>query len=263
MLSGGSTKPWRIVGIDGDKSQPEETPYVVKLFTERQIIQGHSIAKEFICNTLASQFDLEVPEACLVNLRDEGFKSTLEKEPLKNLSQKYSGPTFSSRLIDASLINEQLKGPAYRMHDYATLFAFDCLIFNTDRGGYRNKPNLLVDDEGFILIDHELTFSFIDSGDDKGYNKIIEDLNGNAWPSFYQKHLFYPLLKSYRGPKKNLFDTFEESLRTLDINQTNNLINELKHEGVEVGSSDLLISYLRILKQNSHTFRNILLGLIS
>lgn len=108
------------------------------------------IAKEFICNSLASQFDFDVPEACLINLHDEEFKSTLEKEPLKNLSTKYKGLTFSSRLTDASLINEQLKGPSYNIHDYASLFAFDCLVFNTDRGGYRNKPNLLVDDDGFI-----------------------------------------------------------------------------------------------------------------
>jgi hypothetical protein len=163
MQSGGSTKPWKVMAIQQGEEIPEERNMVVKLFTENNVLQGNSIAKEFICNTLASEFDFVIPSAFLIDLHQEDFLATLDEEVLANLNSKHKGLTFASTLIDASLINVSLKYNSFDMHDRATLFAFDCLILNTDRGGHRNKPNLLLDDDGFILIDHELTLNFIDS----------------------------------------------------------------------------------------------------
>lgn len=199
----------------------------------------------------------------MIDLNNDDFKSTLDQEPLENLNTKYKGLTFASSLIDAVLINESLKYKSFNMNDKAMLFAFDCLILNLDRGGYRNKPNLLIDDDGFILIDHELTLNFLDSENELSFNKIIEDFNSNSWPSFYQKHIFYSSLKNYKGVKKNLFDTFEESLRTIDVNNILKLVDELEDFEVQMGNIQLLINYLRYLKQNSNQFRNILLGLIA
>jgi hypothetical protein len=48
------------------------------------------------------------------------------------------------------------------------------MIFNSDRGGYRNKPNLLVDEDGFILIDHELTLHLLDDNNGGSLNVILE-----------------------------------------------------------------------------------------
>lgn len=262
MESGGSTKPWRIVAISEDITTMEETPYVVKVFTANNIKQGHNIAKEFICNFLAGQFDLVVPEACLVDLHDEDFKASLNAEPLNTLSIKYDGLTFASRLLDASIINEQLKSVPYTIQDCATLFAFDCLVLNADRGGYRNKPNLLLDDEGFILIDHELALHILDNDGSNACNKVLVDLDAGRWSNMYEKHIFYSKLKSYRI-KKGLFDTFEESLRNLNINHVQSLITDLSHNGIDVGADGILIDYLRKLKQNSHKFSKILLGIIS
>lgn len=165
------------------------------------ISQGNSIGKEFICNALAGQFDSVVPFAFLIDLNNDDFRSTLNPDVIDNLDSKYKGLTFASSLFGATLINESLKYTSFNTHDRATLFAFDCLILNLDRGGYRNKPNLLVDDDGFISIDHELTFHFIDSENNLSFNKIIEVFNSNSWPSFYQKHVFFRSLKNYKGAK--------------------------------------------------------------
>lgn len=261
MLNGGSTKPWRVIAIEDDSFT--EVPYVVKVFSSKHIEQGHNIGKEFVGNMLANQFDLNVPEAGIINLHDEIFVSTLADEPTDVLTTKYKGLTFASKLTDGSLMNEHLRSASFDIHDSASLFAFDCLIHNTDRGGYHNKPNLLVDDNGLILIDHELTFNFIDSDDNKAFDKALKNLDANVWPDFYQKHFFYNHLKTYKGSKKALFDTFEESLRSLDIIKVQNFIDGLTNRGVELGESDLIINYLRTLKQNAHRFRSILLGLIS
>lgn len=264
MQSGGSTKPWRVVAIPEGEESLEEGAYVVKTFTPVQDRQAHSIAKEFIGNALAAQFDLNVPEAFIINLHDEDFKSTLNDEILKVLSLKHEGYTFASRLLNnATIINEEVRGNSFAISDCATLFAFDCLVVNIDRGGYRNKPNLLVDDEGFFLIDHELSIPFIDGENDESLNGLIEKLYSNTWPDFYQRHLFYARLKTFKGSKKNLFDTFEELLRNLDINSVRKLITELADYGISMGQIDLLIAYLSTLKQNAARFRNILLGIIS
>jgi len=111
MQSGGSTKPWRVVAISDEGGNRQEVAYVVKTFTATQVKQANNIAKEFICNALAAQFDLDVPEACLINLHDEDFKATLGEAALSVLSIKHTGNTFASRLLaNATIINEEVRG---------------------------------------------------------------------------------------------------------------------------------------------------------
>lgn len=263
MHSGGSTKPWKVVSITEGVPMGNETVYVVKIFTSNNISQAPSVAKEFICNALATEFDLSVPSAALINPFDESFVNTLSTLEREHLQDRHQGVTFACELLDVVLVNDALKSNIIHMSDIATLFAFDCLILNTDRGGYRNKPNLLQDDDGFILIDHELSLSFIDDEDKQAFNHIVSLFEQNTWHGVYEKHLFYPRLKSYKGPKKTLFDTFEEFLMNLNIGKIETLITELKENDIEVGATDYLIEYLRILKQQANKFKNILLGIIA
>lgn len=263
MDQGGSTKPWCVTGVDPNELEPTEISSVVKIFSTAHAVGARSIAKEFICNHLAGEFDLDVPTSYLVNLSEEAFLNTLQPKDRDRLKDKHFGPTYCSRLLNASLVIMELRSTAFSIQDCATLFAFDCLILNQDRGGHRNKPNLLTDDEGFILIDHELTFHFLDSEDDGPYNAVMNEYNNSSWPAMYTKHLFYARLKNYGGSKKMLFNTFQEYLGRLDVNKLHKLIVELQENGIEVGTSKLLIDYLRALKQNPHKFCNLMLGLIS
>ncbi len=139
MQFGGSTKPWLVTAIQQESATLEEIPYVAKLFSDNNVVQGHSIGKEFFCNELAGQFDFDVAEAALINLNDESFKATLDESTLDILNSKYKGNTFASKLAEASLVNEQLKDTSFNIHDCASLFAFDCMILNVDRGGERNN----------------------------------------------------------------------------------------------------------------------------
>jgi len=264
MQNGGSTKPWKVFAIkeDGDAA-PEEIPYVVKLFTSENVIQQPCIAKEFICNYLAGEFDLQVPDAGIINLSSEDFQGTLSHATKRLFSGKHQGLTFASRLVEGTLVNEQLRNGFTNVIDCASIFAFDCLIMNIDRGGYRGKPNLLMDDEGFILIDHELSLYFIDDESGEAYQTVISNFNNKITDYRYEKHLFYPRLKNYRGTKKMLFDSFTECLKHLNIRGLQDLLRNLKESGVDIGANIFLIDYLRILKNNPDKFRNILLGIIS
>lgn len=264
MSAGGSTKPLRVVAVEEGELNPEEAPYVVKVFKDKHVIQGNSIAKEFICNVLAEEFDLSVPETGIINLNEPPFPTLLGSAEKRFLSERYQGPTFACRLLEASLVNPALRNYVFKTYDMATLFAFDCMILNIDRGGHHNKPNLLVDDDGFILIDHELTLGFIDGDDHQLYERYLQLLEHKQWPSFYDKHLFYGQLKSYRGPhKKNLFDTFESCLAGISLGRIEQSITELGKNGIVVARGEQIIDYLRRLKQQPDKFKNLLLGLIS
>lgn len=263
MEKGGSTNPWKIITINPEADEPLEVPYVLKLFTKNQVSTQNSIGKEFLGNYLTSEFDLVAPECGLVTL-DPLFLSTIEKEQFIDYQKKYHGFTFACRLIEgAFLVNENIP-KHFPIKEYANIFAFDCLIMNTDRGGYRKKPNLLMNDEGFKLIDHELIFQFSDSQNDKAFQKVINNLKNNTLGHYgFSVHIFYNLLKHYGGPKRNLFDDFSESLKNLNMNQLRNHITQLEKYDVSCGTKDLIIDYLAYTKQNPEKFAKILQGIIS
>lgn len=262
-LKGGSTKPWNVSCIDEKSTDIVEVACVVKLFTPGNIAQSNHIAKEFICSGLANEFDLDTPETFVVDLQDADFRATLNPHDIKELDSKHKGATFASRLVNASLVNEELKKTTFSIWDCASLFAFDCMIMNADRGGHHNKANLLMDDDGFILIDHELSLHFIDGESEDSIKAILDEFKNYRWPGIYLNHLFYPKLKSYKGSKANLFDTFREYLDRMDINKIVALIDELKGYDINVGESTRLIDYLYTLKQNSNKYCSIMSSLIA
>ncbi len=263
MDKGGSTKPWKIITLNPNHKQPLEVPYVLKLFTTKQVSQQDSIGKEFLCNFLATEFDLIVPECGFVKLTSP-FLATLEKNQKNEFLHRHQGYTFASKLCTGAMLYNEHVGRLFPIKYYATIFAFDFLTFNTDRGGFRDKPNLLVDDEGFILIDHELTFHFISSTDRRPLDIIINHVTKNSVPPFaYDKHIFYRILKQYKGSKKNIFDEAREYLKNLNLNATNNYLGILGNFDISIGSTVLLNEYLRFMKQNADKFINILIRLVS
>ena len=261
MQFGGSTKPWKVLLMD---HAGNVEPYVVKLFSTKNIEQQHAVAKEIYGSLLARHFSLPTPDYALVNFDAEFFQLALEDEQRHILAQKDGGLKFASRLADSmTIVSPVLYKKYLKEYEIASVFAFDTLVYNLDRGGMRNKPNLLVDDENFFLIDHEQIFPFADNVPDF-YQNILERFEKDEIGSPYQHHLFYPLLKDFRTKDKvHLFDEFEEYLRNLQLNELQLAINELHELGVSVGHYDRIISYLRHFSKNSHKFCAILRTLIA
>lgn len=263
MKKGGSTKPWKVITIDLSAEQIEEAPYVLKLFSENTVQQQHAIGKELFCSKLANHFDLVTPDPAIIKL-DDLFISTLTPELQLHLSQKHQGYNFACRLCEsATLLDEKLTRNLVSIQDTAKVFAFDCLTQNLDRGGFRNKPNLLVDDEGLILIDHEQTFPFVDDESGNAFIKKRTDILNKHISYQFQKHQFYPVLKAYKGSKKGLLDEFEELLRRINMTDIESLIRNIEQHNISIGLSEALIEYLWTLKRNSDSFCKTLLGLIS
>lgn len=253
--SGGSTYPWIVVVVNHEQ---QLVKYVVKLFTERQMSQQNPIAKEVFGNVLAREFGLSVPDFSLINLGN-AFCQTLNTDNKNILNGKHQGLKFGCEYIDsAAIVNINNQKAFWKSYDIGSIFAFDNLIGNIDRGGARNKPNLLIKNEDFILIDHEQIFTFAD--DENFYNDaIITDFHNGIWRYNAQQHLFFPILRSLKNDEKeNIFDTFHEHLNYLDVNLLDSSVQFLTKNNLPVGNYPLIKDYLIEVKTNSGRFINLL-----
>lgn len=260
MQKGGSTRPWIVLLMENGK----ETAYVVKLWNNKDYETQYPIVKEVLGNILAREFSLSTPDFALVDFSKDFINYALEDGQRAILKTKHKGLKFSTMLLDSAIVYAPSMHRNYlKEYDFANLFAFDTLIYNFDRGRTPEKPNVLIQNNEFILIDHELSMPFIDNG--HGFlNGILTKLNEGEIDFNYQKQLSFPYLKSLRTSSKlNLFDEFEENLSRLNINTIEGALKELTSVGVPCGHSEKIIEYLYILKRESRLFCKSLLRCIN
>lgn len=244
-LEGGSTKP---LMIDGEDENGEIQRYVVKLYKQEYNTQYFVVAKEIITSELAKEFDLPVPEYRIINF-DNKLLEELGEYNQKQIEQIQNGYKFCTKLEDAYILfNPNFKNNFLKNYEIETLFAFDNFIINPDRGGWRNKPNLLISDEDFLLIDHEQSFSFYQTKINSAklsYNKSFSSYD-------YTKHIFYNKLKK-RKVNTNVFDDFDYSLKNLNISIFKNLLKQIESLNIDCGEKNIIFAYLEWCKQN-HTY---------
>lgn len=228
------------------------------MFNARQIQQQNAVAKEVYGNILAQALNLPVPEALLARFTPN-FIATLPEEARIRNEQCHRGLRFASQHHEgATIFGDQLTNSKIQDYDMGTVYAFDNLIWNLDRGGERNKPNLLIQDDDYLLIDHELILPFADDPDI--YNDAaIQSFLRNEWQYRYEKHLFYPYLKKMKPIKKEgLFTVFAKSLDKLDPYLLEDPAQFLTENGQPCGNIDLITDYLCAIKTNADSFINIL-----
>lgn len=249
VMKGGTTKPINIIALNKDIP----TKYVMKVFTKTQIMQGSSVAKEIICNELAQQFDLNCPDYGVININHNEFTGIYDEERIAKLDEGYK---FCSKYLEGNAIfNPLVTNSFLKDYEVASIFAFDFLIYNADRGGFRNKPNLLINDNGLYLIDHELTFPFISAEiDEVNYEKYL----GN-YP--FQHHVLIGHLKSLRN-KNGLFDVFVETLKVLNLNDLNNIFDFLDKFNIAHVERQKFMHYFAWAKNNVAIFDRYLKAMI-
>lgn len=248
------TKPWLVsVNANGQIKQ-----FVVKLFGTQSIDIHDSVTKEVLGNVLAKEFDLPVPNAALIDIGDD-FSSTLRDfdaiETLDNSDWRLKFGTEEQKGVipfDTSLARYEAK----QIVEIDTVLGFDCLIRNIDRN--RGNPNLLIKSEEAYLIDHELAFQIDENSSDEIINRwFIRD-------RYFRDHVFFDYLKSSRMvDRKEYFNTFEEYLRTLNINKLNPYFQKLLDAGFSSKNHNLIREYLETMKNNSSIFVKILKGIIN
>ncbi|TCZ72798.1 HipA family kinase [Flaviaesturariibacter aridisoli] len=261
MAGGGSTKPWQMRLED---ASGEQIAYVVKMFTQRHVDQTHAIGKEAIGSILAREFDLPVPEFGFADFTLEFIRHGLSEGLRKELNSKAKGLKFASRMASGRpLATAGLPTRFLKDYDMAKVYAFDVMIYNVDRT-FDGKQNLLINDEDFLLIDHELCLPFINQGNFPFFRRVLDKLNNGEIIFPFQRHLFYPYLKGMRkSQRSNPFDEFIVYLNILDLAKIQEACRALGVLGIAVGEQKLLFEYLSALKRESHQFGKLLLGTIS
>lgn len=258
---GGSTYPW-VVLVKEDETNL--SPYVVKVFTTKQIQQQNAVAKEVFGNVLAKAFDLPVPDFALIDF-DCNFVETLSPEKQDLLRTKDDRLKFGSRMATGfSLFDpNNLTLGKIKSYNVGSVFAFDNLIWNLDRGGERRKPNLLVDDRDFLLIDHEQIFPFADDPESDNEH-VLRAFRQKQWNYRYENHLFFPFLKKMRkASKQQVFETFHEYLRTLNPSLLDAPSDFLQANRHPIGNLRLIKAYLTEIRQNDTSFIQLLQSAIS
>lgn len=240
---GGSTKPLLIQAVNNNG---KISPYVLKLYKRDTINQIYSVAKEIIVNEMAREFELPVPDHGVINFDHSVLKDYYSPEHIKTLDKGYK---YCSKFNEGTVIyNPSVKNNFLRDYDFENVFAFDNLVLNVDRGGHRNKPNLLVSDDCFLLIDHELTLPFYAN------HQISSNINFKR--SFliydYQKHIFWSFLKR-KLKKKGIFDEFEQNLQNFDLKIIDSIFANLNIFNVENNGKLDCLDYIKWCKSNIAT----------
>lgn len=252
FTKGGRTEPWLIqVMVDGERA-----PYVVKLFTTDDVDHDNTVAREVFGSVLATEFDLPVPRPALVNFSRD-FVRTLPDDVREILYQRDDRLKFASAFCEnTSLLLPELPVGQIKkiISDATTIYAFDTLINNKDRGNY--KTNILISNESdsYFIIDHERAF--------KNMGRLLADINSNQFSDTLQLHVLHHYL-SNKKDKSSLFAEFHEFLKVLNINKLDSYNSFLRKYNLGHNDIVLIKSYLSALKQKSGWFVNILLNSIT
>lgn len=256
----GSTKP-TILTVSNIETGTIEGKYVVKIFSNQQ---DEKTAKEFYGNLLAKEFEFNVPECALISV-SQGIIDLLKASPRHKNSNLRMGYYYGSKLKEGHILN-YTEGNVGIIEDWEieNIFGFDALIFNNDRR--YEKPNLFFTKEKVFLIDHELAFnaSFFEKpfaeiiGDKTNYSKVIDFRS----EGFERKHLFLDFLRAKNKKEVIEFDTFNQSLKGMNLDCLSELKPLLTNAGINVDNIDSVIEYFEEAKKNSEKFVKLLKSLL-
>lgn len=244
----GHTKPWIVLA-----NTPQGlTSFVVKLYSSAQVEQFHCVSKEIFCNLLAHEFDLLAPSCALIDIPEN---ISLKAPP--DAQQQFDSADHRLKFATVYLKNvktalPELSKTAFKSRiSLDTLYAFDNLIRNSDRG--HPKANLLIGSKAAYLIDHELTLATKDIANIALNTLQLED-------RFTKYHLLYSFLKKAKGPtKRNFFNDFSFYLNDLSMNRFTPYFNQLVNEGFS-DYSQPICEWVNQVKENCNTFVNLLRG---
>lgn len=248
LEKGGSTKP---LLVEAEDEKGRVSQYVVKLYSHDFSVNHYVVGKEILINELAREFNLTTPEYAVIDLDHEILR---EHYSPQMFGRFHIGYKFCSEFMEGWVLYADLKSSILNQYDIENVFAFDNMIVNVDRGGRRNKPNLLVNDEELLLIDHEQGLTFFNSlmPDNIDYKQVFNSYQ-------FHLHIFYRNLKSRRKNKAHLFDEFVENLRFLDFSFLDDLYEAFDKYGINCGEKNTIFAYLNWCKVNSHYIQKKLL----
>lgn len=243
----GHTKPWVVV-VETNNSLKK---YVVKLYTTDQIENDNCLSSEVFCNVLAKEFDLNVPEIALIDfsLIENSLAPIFSKQyhEVDNRLKFGTLEIYPSQTFKIGLPKKSIKTKI----EIDTLYAFDNLIRNADRGN--SKPNLLLSKRNAYLIDHEFAL--------QSKNILNLDITQKDFAfeeKYTQKHIFHNyLLKNKKKDIKSYFASFTEYLKICNLGKLEKYNESLKEHDFDTNLKEIT-NWLTHVKDNLYKFETIL-----
>lgn len=212
----GRTKPCVFL-CEGNGNDPFQE-YVVK--TKVGLDNGVTgLLAELLGSQLAIFLGLPTPEPAIINI-DPIIAESIPDSELSDVIVRSAGLNFGSLFMSGGYTTwpNGKKVPLNHKELAAEIFAFDAMTQNTDRRD--DKPNVLWKGSELLLIDHELSFSFIYAILNPTTAYEISSLQ------FLQKHIFYHSLK---GTEVHL-DRFAGALESLSDEVLTKMFNAIPDE---------------------------------
>lgn len=246
-----SNYPLEVWALDENN---EKGRYYFKPFRQGSV-NIYPTAKEIIACELSVLFDLPTPSYSILDIN----KSKLSEHYTENELRKfYPGYKFCSKKLEQYVVFDSSVVSIGFLKEYEiiNIFAFDFLIQNNDRGSRKGKPNLLINDDNLVMIDHELSLYFICS-------QPSIKLDYETTLSLYRgsDHVLYNNIKAIKI-KSHIFDKFCELLLNLDINALDNVFNGMDKFNIEYGDRLDYYLYFDWCKKNVEIVKKYLLASI-
>lgn len=257
IMDNGSSYPLLITALNGND---DEIPYVMKTYKTLNVEQNFTIAKDILISELAKEFDLKTPEYGIIDINNQELSDIYNDIEL-SIDEINEGYKFCTKLEEGAITTNSDIMSKRKLEQYhiENIFAFDNLIMNSDRGGFRGKPNLLINDEDILLIDHEQTLPFINNFDNNQNNFF-----STFTPFDCSRHIFYNELKKTSNKDKiYLFNEFCENLRVLNVQKFVSLFKIFDKFNIIYGDKDRIFAYLNWAKKNYNWINELLIKRVS
>lgn len=202
---------------------------------------------------MALMFDLPTPRYNIINIEDGKLASYYSENEVRKF---YKGYKFCSKKLDQYVgFNPHVSAGFLSDYEIAGIFAFDVLMQNSDRGGLRGKPNLLINDDSLVMIDHELTLPFISD------QQPLRNYENNIRIYPFYNHVLINHLKKIKE-KSYIFDEFLEHLRLLNVESLNRVFDDMDKFNIVYGDRLDYFAYFQWCKNNIATIKKYLIGMI-
>lgn len=249
VISGGTTKPFNAIALN---SEGIADRYIVKAFTKRQIKQNASVAKEILVCELAKMFDINCSDYGIMNFTKNDISGIYPPDRIAELDE---GTKFCSNFAHQYAIFTPATSKAYlKGYEVVNIFAFDLFIHNLDRGGPHNKPNLLINDDELMIIDHELSMPWAVNQPSKSYENYLGMYQ-------FQRHILLKYVRAIKI-KENVLDEFCINLNELNLNKLESVFNDFDKYKIAHFDRENFMTYFAWAKRNVAIFERYLKGMI-
>lgn len=254
-FSSGANKPWLVTckTQNGDRAE-----YVLKFHTTL----NRAVIREYAASFLATALKLKNPPATAVIVPPE-MASTRTDPDLQSALSKLQNPNWGTLYFEGyQEFHEDIYIPKDRLEEVVKLFAFDMLIQNQDRtvmGKQHGNPNMLVNGDEYVLIDHDKTFLCTDP--------IAKLMLPPPWElrreQFPHKHLFYQKIRQWAEGFPIDFNPFLEEYSKIPDTALTQMFEQMPESWRNDEYEADILKHLFLVKQNLDKFSDELLEVLA